>query len=180
MKRPGHKPGVQPVPDVPIRLPLVQMTVDSDGAMTVLVDGETYEPPPHAPAWQRGSFSAILDAITTRLSTAVKVTVTEYDGTTFTDVVMPRNPTPVNPAADTPTPVAGAQARMSQPVTITGTGFLAGEDVAIAPLVAHSSADPDGQVRALAGQDLFPVTGVQELVLVGRVSGTLQFVRALP
>lgn len=173
-----------PTGGVPVQFPLVRMTVHEDGAMTVLVDGEIYAPPDHAPAWERGSFSAILEAITTRLGSAVKVIVIEHDGSTFTDIVLPRRTAP--PEADaapagrlspgnslTPAPSP------SPSVRVTGTGFLAGEDVAVAPLVAHASAAPDGQVHTLLAQDRLPAD-TAELLLIGRISGMVQIVRAVP
>ena len=176
MRRHSAKPAHRPDVEAPVRLPLVQMTVQSDGAMIVLVDGETYAPPPYAPAWRREAFSAVLEAITTSLGTAVKVTVTEYDGARFTDIVMPsRAPTahPVAPVSD-PVPVMQAP-----PVPVQGHGFIAGEDVAIAPIIGYGSAAPDGQVNAVVAQDQIPAN-VQEMLLIVRVSGTMQLVLATP
>ncbi|MBC9943155.1 hypothetical protein ICL81_01250 [Leucobacter sp. cx-328] len=176
MKRHSAKPTPQAAAGAPVRLPLVQMSVRPDGAMTVLLDGQVYEPPPYAPAWRREAFSAVLEAITTSLGTAVKVTVTEYDGATFTDVVMPpRAPAPL-PVAPVSAPVPIGQV---PPVPVQGHGFLAGEDVAIAPIIGYGSAAPDGQVNAVVAQDQIPAN-VQEMLLVGRVSGTMQLVRATP
>lgn len=152
------------------------MSVQPDGAMTVLLDGQVYEPPPYAPAWRREAFSAVLEAITQGLGTAVKVTVTEYDGTTFTDVVMPPRAPVEPPIAPVPAPVPVVQV---PPVPVQGHGFLAGEDVAIAPIIGYGSAAPDGQVNAVVAQDQIPAN-VQEMLLVGRVSGTMQLVRATP
>lgn len=155
------------------------MTVQPDGAMTVLVDGEPYAPPPYAPAWRREAFSAVLDAVTARLGTAVKVQVVEYDGTTFTDVVMPsRTPTAPTQAAPTQAPeVAYQQSARSAPVPVQGHGFVPGEDVAIAPIIGAGNAGPDGHLHGVVAADQIPA-GVHEMVLVGRVSGTLQIVRA--
>lgn len=177
MKR-NHSRPAAPTADggVPVEFPLVRMNVHDDGAMTVLVDGEVYAPPEHAPAWHRGSFSTVLDAITTRLNSAVKVIVVEHDGSTFTDIVTPRRSIPaVDPA------VHGAPEGppcVPQLVSVTGSGFLAGEEVAVAPVVAHAGAAPDGRIQALLASDRLP-TGVVELLLLGRVSGAVQIVRAV-
>lgn len=180
MKRRSTRPP-QEAAEAPVRLPLVQMTVQADGAMTVIVDGDSYAPPPYAPGWRREAFGTVLEAITARLGTPVKVQVVEYDGTTFTDVVMPqrRRTTPSEPAA-APSPELARQVLVpSPPVAVTGHGFLAGEDVAFAPIVACGSAAPDGRVNGVVAQDQIPA-GVHEMVLIGRVSGTVQVVRATP
>lgn len=179
MKRHPQKPPMTAAPSAPVRLPLVQMTVQPDGAMTVLVDGQTYAPPTYAPAWRREAFSAVLEAVTARLGTAVKVQVVEYDGTTFTDVVMPsRTATAPTQTAPTQAPaVAYQQPARSAPVSVQGHGFVPGEDVAIAPIIGAGNAGPDGHLCGVVAADQIPA-GVHEMVLVGRVSGTLQIVRA--
>ena len=62
-----------------------------------------------------------------------------------------------------------------QPVLhqVAGSGFVPGEDVAVAIIHAHTDASPDGRARALltAEQAETAVTG--EVVLLGRISGTL-------
>ncbi len=162
-------------------LPLVQMLVHDNGTMSVLSGGAPYLPPAHAPAWRRESYSAILDAITAQLGTPVKVVVTECDGTVYTDIVFPRRKASVpelenvtGTPALAPTPLASPALPL---VSVTGNGFLPGEEVAVAPVVAHCGAAPDGQVNALVPQG--QVAGVQELALIGRISGTIQLVRAV-
>jgi hypothetical protein len=56
---------------------------------------------------------------------------------------------------------------------VAGAGFVPGEDVAVAIIHAHSDASLDGTARALltAQQAATAVTG--EVILLGRVSGTL-------
>ncbi|GAB2548185.1 hypothetical protein GCM10027033_00960 [Leucobacter ruminantium] len=171
-----------------MRLPLVQMTVHEGGAMTVLVDGTVYPPPQHAPAWSRASFSMILDAITAQLGQAVKVVVTESDGSTFTDIATPVRrrasyiaPTPAPTAAPTPQP-AHHHDGISAPgpmLSVSGSGFLAGEDVAVAVVLTHTSAAPDGRVSAhVAAPPELVGAGSGELVLLGRISETVSIVRA--
>lgn len=178
--KPAAQPSAQSAVEVPVEWPLVQMQVHDDGAMAVLVNGEAYAPPPHAPAWRRESYSMILDAITAQLGQPVKVVVTECDGTVYTDIVFPRRRTtaPAEVPAQPTLPSQSQHAtRATPPVSVTGSGFLAGEEVAVAPIVAHCGAAPDGQVNALIPQG--HVSGVQELALIGRISGTIQLVRAV-
>lgn len=163
--------------EVPVDLPLVQMLVRDDGTMSVLSGSAPYLPPAHAPAWRRESYSAILDAITAALGTPVKVVVTECDSTVYTDVVFPRRQAPT-PPPQTAAPAPASASRRALPlVQVTGDGFIPGEEVAVAPILAHCGAAPDGRVNALVPQG--HVSDVQELALVGRISGTIQVVRAV-
>lgn len=71
-------------------------------------------------------------------------------------------------------------ARRAEPVPIDGGhGFLAGEDVAIALVTGHTDASHHGQVRALLDPTIIAATHAQEVVLIGRVSGTIT-IRDLP
>ena len=187
MRRPAAKASTAGESGAQVRLPLVQMTVHEGGAMTVLVDATVYPPPQHAPAWSRASFSMILDAITAQLGQAVKVVVTESDGSTFTDIATPVRrrasyiaPTPTTTAASAPQPAhthmeASAPAPM---LSVSGSGFLAGEDVAVAVVLAHTSAAPDGRVSAQVDAPELFLGGSGELVLLGRISETVLIVRA--
>lgn len=53
-----------------------------------------------------------------------------------------------------------------------GEGFVAGEDVAVALVVSHTNARPDGSVRALNDPALIEATGAREVILFGQISGT--------
>ena len=59
--------------------------------------------------------------------------------------------------------------------TVTGDGFVPGEDVAVAVVTGHTDAAGTGTARALIDPaHLGPDTsgGVVEVLLVGRISGT--------
>ncbi|QIM18699.1 hypothetical protein G7066_08900 [Leucobacter coleopterorum] len=181
--KPRQAPTVQreTTPKVPVQFPLVEMRVNDDGTMSVRLDGALYTPPPHAPSFRRESFSGVLDAITARLASPVKVVVSECDGTTFTDIVIPRQrpvasantvAEPSPPPSDFSAPPSGAVSPVVPPVPVTGSGFLAGEDVAIAVIVSHCGVSPNGQVTALIPPEFFP--HLQNLLLIGRISGTIQ------
>ncbi len=50
---------------------------------------------------------------------------------------------------------------------------MPGEDVAIAVVIAHGDAAPDGAMRGLLTADQLAVSPTREVILLGRVSGTL-------
>lgn len=179
---PDHQPPAAPasMSGGPVVVPVVEFTISADGAMTVTVDGVPYLPEPFAPGWRRESFPAILDTLSAQHRTPLRVQVREADGSTFTDIITPpRERVPPKPwetsalATVTP-PVAAVQPVLHQ---VAGSGFVPGEDVAVAIIHAHSDASPDGTARALltAEQAATAVTG--EVILLGRVSGTLAISR---
>lgn len=163
---PAHKG-----PEVPVVLPHVVMTVAADGTMTVTINGAPHEPPPFAPPWRRDAFASILDQLTGQRRSPVRVEVREADGSLFTDIVTPGrrrrlepDPTPVPPS---PTP------RVPDLVVLHGEGFVAGEDVAVAVVIAHGDAAHDGTMRGLLTADQVAASPTREVVLLGRVSGTV-------
>ncbi|SJN08635.1 hypothetical protein FM113_03635 [Leucobacter sp. 7(1)] len=169
-------------PGGPVVVPVVEFTITADGAMTVTVDGVPYLPEPFAPAWRRDSFPTILDTLTARYRSPLRVQVREADGSTFTDIITPPRERPTPKPWETPAPVAAVvspPARAAQPVLhqVAGAGFVPGEDVAVAIIHAHTDASSDGTARALltAEQAALAVTG--EVILLGRISGTLSIGR---
>ncbi|MFV4912398.1 hypothetical protein PFZ49_02260 [Microbacterium lacticum] len=152
---------------VPVVLPHVVMTIAEDGTMTVSVDGTGHEPEPFAPPWRREDFARVLDQLTEQHRSPVRVEVRETDGSVFTDIITPgkRRPTPE------PEPVAPAAAGREL-VVLHGEGFVSGEDVAIAVVIGHSDAAPDGTARALLTADQLATSPTREVILLGRVSGT--------
>ena len=64
--------------------------------------------------------------------------------------------------------------RGADPISVDGgDGFIAGEDVAVALITAHTDATPDGHARALLDPAVVAAARAGEVVLVGRVSGTI-------
>lgn len=174
MARPRYKrTGPEPEPrdePVPVTLPHVVMDIAADGRMTVTVDGTPYEPEPFAPAWRREDFARVLDQLTSQHRSPLRVEVSEADGTTFTDIITPstrRRPQP-EPVTDTP-----PRRVVPELVTLHGEGFVPGEDVGIAIVIAHGDAGPDGTMRALLTAEQASASPTREVVLLGRVSGTL-------
>jgi hypothetical protein len=173
MARPRYKRATEPSDRgdvVPVVLPHVVMTVGADGTMTVTVDGVPYEPEPFAPPWRRDAFAHVLDQLTEQRRSPVRVEVRETDGTVFTDIITPgkhRRPQP-EPEKAQPEPEAPPEL-----VVLHGEGFVPGEDVAIAVVIAYGDAAPDGTMRGLLTAEQAKSSPTREVILLGRVSGTL-------
>src|SRR5699024_6092574 len=128
-------------------------------------------------AWRRAMFAQIIDHVTHDRALPVRVTVHEVDGSTFTDIL---------PAATRPTPkpdtdpepesvkTPGGRRRAAAPVGGDGgDGVTSGEDMAVALIVAQPAATPAGRARTLLGPQAVAAAKAEEVVLVGRVSGTI-------
>ncbi len=157
---------------VPVVLPLVVITITKDGRMTVTVDGEAFEPEPFAPPWRWEDFARVLDQLTDLRRSPVRVEMREADGTVFTDIITPsrrrRTEPDREPASDAP-----ARPPAAELVALHGEGFVPGEDVAIAVVIAHGDAALDGTVRGLVEARQLAGSPTREVILLGRVSGTL-------
>lgn len=167
----------KPEPEsVPVSIPLIVLDVHADGTVAVTVDGKPLDPDPGAGPWRRSSFGQIIDRATNERTTPARVEVREADGTTFTDIIAPRRRRPSRPRP--------APEKSPLPVfhTVTGDGFVPGEDVAVAVVTGHTDASGTGTARTLIDPARFgPDTpgGVVEVLLVGRISGTT-IIRRLP
>lgn len=151
---------------MPVVLPHLVVDVAENGRMTVTIDGTPHLPEPFAPPWRREDFPGILDHLTDQRRTPVRVEVREADGSVFTDIITPgkrRKPDP-QPTPETAAPVL--------PVLYC-QGFVPGEDVAVAVVIAHSDAGQDGVARALIDVDQLAASPTRELILLGRVSGAV-------
>ncbi|AYF99624.1 hypothetical protein [Protaetiibacter intestinalis] len=157
---------------VPVVLPLVAIAIAEDGRMTVTVDGAPFEPEPFAPPWRREDFARVLDQLTDLRCTPVRVEVREADGTVFTDIITPSRRHRAEPD---PEPASEAPGRRpaTDLVVLHGEGFVPGEDVAIAVVIAHGDAAPDGTMRGLVESRQLAGSPIREVILLGRVSGTL-------
>lgn len=159
----------------PLVIPVVEFTVHEDGSMTVTIDGAPHNPPPFAPGWRRDSFPTILDELALRLRTPLRVHVREADGSTFTDIITP----PRARRADSPLSFDESSAapvpRSAIPVVrqVSGGGFVPGEDVAVAIIHAHADAAGDGTARALLTSEQVSAAHTGEVILFGRISGTI-------
>ena len=62
--------------------------------------------------------------------------------------------------------------RVPRLMEVTADGFVPGEDVAVATIVSHTDATGNGEARALIDLDTLPDAAGQEVILLGRISGT--------
>ena len=146
---------------VPVVLPLIEIDVDADGALMVAVDREPYD---GGAVFVRDELPQLLARIVGEIGTVARVEVREADGTRFTDIVAPEQF-----AASGPVP---AEAPIVAPRLgeVTGSGFLADEQVAVAVVVAHRSAAPDGTASLRLPPALLEAhPGL--VVLLGQTSG---------
>lgn len=179
------RPSANPIRVGPV-LPVIAMTIATDGTMTVTVDGVPFEPPRFGPHWGRSSFAAIIDTVLEERSSPVRVLVYESDGTVFTDLItrplqglftptgQPRI-TEHAPAARTSVAAAlpdAAPLIAPARVVVGEEGFLPGEEVAVAIIVRHTTASADGSARALVEPGVSQLSADGEVILVGRISGT--------
>lgn len=186
-RTPPHRTSPHKSEETPVVLPHVVITVTETGALDGTVDGTDFPPPSDGETWTRSTFGALLDAITADRTITVRIEVRETDGTVFTDIIRARRRTLPPADAEPSEPASGRGKHTPKPrgpalAEVTGNGFVPGEDVAVAVIVSHTEATGTGDARTLLDLDRFrPVLrdGPGEVVLLGRVSGTLH-VRRLP
>lgn len=185
-KKPRRTTGQDPT-ETPVLLPHVVVTVAENGVLDVTVDGAPFPPPQQDSAWTRSTFGELMDAVTADRTIAVRVEVRESDGSVFTDLIHARKPNPPEPTGASLSEPGGRNSKSKRQqapelVEVTGEGFVPGEDIAVAVVVAHTDAAGTGHARTLIDTtrlaDLLD-NGTGEVVLLGRVSGTLH-IRRLP
>lgn len=154
-------------------IPALFLQVHEDGTLTAALDGAPVEPTSRA--WRRESLPEILERVTASSTVPVRVEVREVDGSVFTDIIAP---TRRRPPAHAAIEVDEARTAVPELIEVTGTaGFVPGEDVAVAVIVSHSGAAPDGTARALLTLEQAAACATGEAVLFGRISGTTTVVR---
>lgn len=149
---------------VPVVLPLVQITV-SEGQLDVLVDREPYDVDDTWTSLGRAGVPRVVDQIATRLGCPVRVEVTDSDGAVLVDIVIPRAESTDEAEAEPP------QSERSL-TGLVADGFVPGEQVAVAVVVAHHCADVDGTTRFRCPPALLTYRRTT-VVLLGRTSGTV-------
>lgn len=133
---------------------VVAMTVGSDGAVAVTVDG--FRLSPLVGVWGRESYAEVVDHATAYRSIGAVVEVREADGSVFREHVPAARTTQAPPRA----------------LELDGAGFLPGEQVAVAPIALHVAAADNGTVTH--GVELVTdVVEAVEAVVLGRTSGTI-------
>ena len=159
----------------PVELPHVLVTVAEDGTLTAMVDGAPF-PSPDGTAWTRATFGPLMDAITKDRTIAVRVEVRENDGSVFTDILRTRKPRRAVAPSENSVPETRRSRharRVPRLSEVTAHGFVPGEDVAVATIVSHTDATGTGEARALIDLDDLPAGTSHEVILFGRISGTL-------
>lgn len=158
----------------PVELPHVLVTVAADGTLTATVDGTPFTSPDGS-AWTRATFGPLMDAITQDRTIAVRVEVRENDGSVLTDILRTRKPRRAAAPPENPLPETRRSRharRVPRLAEVTAGGFVPGEDVAVATIVSHTDATRTGEARTLIDLDDLP-DGTHEVILFGRISGTL-------
>ncbi|WP_245533407.1 hypothetical protein [Actinoalloteichus spitiensis] len=175
-----HLAGMRLTPDspdssAPVVVPHLVLDVHEDGTLAATLNHHPVAAPEDVGAWRRAMFAQIIDHVTHDRAIPVRVTVHEVDGSTFTDI-LPAAERPAPKPEPQPEPVRkpGRRRRGADPIRVDGgEGFISGEDVAVAVIVAHTDAAPDGRARALLDPEVVAAAKAGEVVLVGRVSGTI-------
>lgn len=168
---------------MPVVLPQVRITITAAGRMAATVDGKPF-PASEEGRWTRSQFGALLDAVTEDRTRTVRIEVHETDGSTFTDIIRPARTHAQTPESDSNTAgeLTGTRQKKSKKqrsrlVEATGEGFIPGENITAALVVATTEASPDGTARGLIKSNKAKSTA--EVVLVGHVSGRI-VTRQLP
>jgi len=155
---------------VPVVLPHLVVTISDEGALVASLAGQPYEVSP-ALGTGRAGVGGLLGEVTERLGTPVRVEVREADGTVFTEVVVPRRPqTDISRSAPVPTATVGSNGGTR--LQVAGGGFDPDEEVAVAVVVAHQHAGPDGSAQLRLPASLLDGRPGM-VVLVGCSSGAI-------
>lgn len=150
---------------VPAVLPQILLEAVSDDLLIATVNGDKLAATPIA----RSEVAATVTELVARLGSPTRVEVRELDGSMHADILTP----PREQSRSRFAPPEHAE----EPVQVPGLsefaadGFVPGEDVAVAIILRHASADHTGKARALIDRgEKLTVSG--EIVLLGRISGT--------
>lgn len=128
---------MNPAMNAPVVLPVLGVSVDHAGKVRVELDGQPYET---ERTLRRSDLREVINQITAALRSAVRIEVTEADGSTYTDIELP-------PELPTIPPAAAPDDEPALPVAapgIWGSGFRPGETVALAYVVLKQAADVNG------------------------------------
>jgi hypothetical protein len=146
-------------------MPLVEVTVDSTGDVSILLDREPYSA---SGVLQRDGLKGALFDIAADLGTPLRVDVHEADGSRFTDIITPPRPGTQHPRVE-----AAPRTRTGfvSAFGISGDGFTPGEQVDVCVVVARQVAEDDGTARLRLPPAV--LADHPSVLLVGRASGTL-------
>lgn len=141
-------------------IPLVRISVCDDQPPEVTLDGRPYELADGPCRVGRDDVRRIIDEVRADHG-AIRVEIVEADGSTFTDLIA----APSDPKDAQPTDEDGP----------TSSGFLPGEPVAVAIIVAEHPASSDGLADVRLPSAILAGT-CGRVVLLGCTSGTLAVV----
>lgn len=159
-------------PKIPVVLPLVRVTVDGDGALSVTVDDEPL--PEGMAGLTRSELHPLLDRIAAERGSALRVEIHEPDGKVFTDFHAPEPTT-----ASHPTPEPGPHSQRTrdrepsvnvQAGCVTGEGFQPDEQLVVAIVVHRAPSNSDGTLDLRLPVALLD-RQAGDVVLVGERSG---------
>ncbi len=152
---------------VPAVLPQILLEAVSDTSLVVTVNGDKLAATPIT----RSEIAATVTELVARFGSPTRVEVRELDGSIRADILTPPAPRPRSPFA--PPETAGSPVPVPSLLEFTAEGFVPGEDVAVAIVLRHSSADHTGNARALIDRGEKPaLISSGEVILLGRISGT--------
>lgn len=154
---------VQPAVIVPPVLPQILLEALNADTLVVTVNGNKLAATPI----RRDEISATVTELVARLGSPTRVEVRELDGSVHADILTPPAPrssfAPPEHLPLTPVPPSLWE--------FAADGFIPGEDVALALIIRHASADATGHARTLLERSEHLVMA-GEIVLLGRISGT--------
>lgn len=153
---------------MPAVLPLVIFEAHDDDRMVVTVNGDKLAATPV----HRHEVGRVLTELVTGFGVPTRVEIHEQDGSVAADIVSPP-PKPEEPETESVVRAATRRRRRApELVELQADGFVPGEDVAVGLVLRHSSAGPNGVARALIDRAELGDLRVDEVVLLGRISGT--------
>lgn len=159
-------------PRIPAVLPLVRVTVDDTGSLSVTVDDDPL--PDDASALTRGELRPLLDRIAAERGSALRVEVHEPDGKVFTDFHTPESTTMPEPTPESVRHEHRAHdGQLSVSVkagSLTGEGFQPGEEIVVAIVVHTTASNSDGTLDLHLPVALLD-RAASDVMLVGEQSG---------
>lgn len=148
---------------VPAVLPQILLEAVSDTSLVVTVNGDRLAATPIT----RDEIATTVTELVARFASPTRVEVRELDGRVHADILTP----PAPRSLFAPPEHAEAPVVVPRLLEFTAEGFVPGEDVAVAIILRHASADHTGKARALIDRGEKPALD-GEVVLLGRISGT--------
>jgi hypothetical protein len=151
---------------VPAVLPLVVLEAHDGDQLVLTVNGDKST----AETIERGRVGARLTELIGVFDVPTRVEVHEQDGTMHADILQP--PPKPDPPAEPDQEEPEQRRRQPELVELEATGFVPGEEVAVAVILRYGSAGPEGRARALIDRAEVADPDTDEVVLLGRISGT--------